>query len=129
VVKRASQDPLWNWDLPDVEVPDDPGCPVLSAEQWVVWFRTQPTWTQVRIAQSVMDLQAGSEQQALMNYEGRAGRAEDTVQSLRESLGAIKDSLRSILEDTKGVRPQKKRAAMLAERITAIGVAIKEMRL
>jgi hypothetical protein len=102
---------------------------VLSAEQWVVWFRTQPTWTQVRIAQSVMDLQAESGRHFSLDFENRAGRAEDTVQSLRGNLGAIKDSLRSILEETKGVRPHKKRAAMLAERITAIGVAIKEMRL
>lgn len=122
--------PTFNWELPDVEMPEDDGSfPVLTAEQWVVWFRTLPTYTQIATAAAILELQskAATPERDVDYIVERMGRAEDTVESLRATLHDIKVSLRLILEQTKGVKPSKKRAALLAERCTAIGVRIKGM--
>lgn len=127
MVIKQTPAPMFNWDLPNVEMPEGDDTPVLSAEQWVVWFRTLPTAAQIEAAKSIMELQNELQDHFNMDTTGRLGRAEDTVESLRDALRGIKDGLRSILEQTKGVKPSKKRAALLAERITAIGVSIKGM--
>lgn len=127
MVKRT-ESPTFNWELPDVEMPPDDGSfPVLTAEQWVVWFRTLPTYSQIIVAGSILELEAGVSLVTVADVRYEPSATGDTVESLRAALRGIKDSLRSILEDTKGMKPAKKRAAMLAERITAIGVGIKGM--
>lgn len=117
--------PMFNWDLPDVDMPEGDDTPVLSAEQWVVWFRTQPTFSQIQIAKSIMELQI--ERPFFLKIEDHAVHSEMTIEALRDALRGIKAGLRSALEETKGMKPSKKRAALLAERITAIGVSIKGM--
>lgn len=119
--------PSHNWDLPDVELPEDDGTyHDFTPEQWVRWFRTQSTFVQIRVAAQVLELQHEANRHFNQDTEGRLGRANDTVESLRDHLRGIKDGCRSILEDVRKVKSAKRRSAMLAERLTAIGVSIKE---
>lgn len=121
MVKRPPV-PMFNWDLPDVQVPEDGDAPALTPEQWVRWFRTLPTAAQIGVAQTILELPA-SPGPASAPVPDAPVRYEAPV--LRMALLNVQDGLRSALMDAKDVKPQRKRSALLVERITAIGVAIK----
>jgi hypothetical protein len=122
----VSEDREWNWDLPGVKVPmmDDGTHPDLTPEQFVVWFRTQSTASQIRTAATILEVKP--ELARPVKVVPKGAMVYD-AQSLRNMLVAVQDSLRSILEDTREIRVSKRRAALLTERIIAVGVAIKEM--
>lgn len=104
-----------SWALPDVVLPENGE--VLSAEQWVFWFRTLTTASQINIAEMVLDLQ----REGYYPPTPAAGSVGTSV-----DLAAVLDGLRGALIDVKAVALPKKQVALLTERIIALGRWISE---
>lgn len=117
----------FDYSIPKVALPDneDGTFPPLTPEQFVVWFRTQSTASQIRTAAAILDVKPHLANPVKVVDGG--GVAYD-VDSLRNTLLALQDNLRAVLEESRTLKGSyKRRCTLLTERVIALGVAIKEM--